>query len=94
MSMNPARTFASAAVSGNWTALWIYFTAPTIAMLAASEFFVRTRGLKSVLCAKLDHFGAARCIFNCGMSSERELQLVSASELERAKARTLNTELL
>lgn len=65
MSMNPARTFASAIVAGNWTGWWIYFAAPTIAMLAASEFFLRIRGLKGVLCAKLDHFGPARCIFNC-----------------------------
>lgn len=65
MSMNPARSFASAYVSDTWTAAWVYFVAPTIAMLAASELFVRTRGLKSVLCAKLDHRGRARCIFNC-----------------------------
>lgn len=66
MSMNPARSFASAAVSGNWTAEWIYFIGPPVAMLAAAELFVRTRGLKAVLCAKLNHRGRARCIFNCG----------------------------
>jgi aquaporin Z len=65
MSMNPARTFASSVFSGNWMAWWIYFTAPPVAMLTAAEFFVRTRGLKNVLCAKLDHFGTARCIFRC-----------------------------
>lgn len=65
MSLNPARTFASAVVSGTWTGWWIYQAAPTIAMLGAAEFFVRTRGLRSVLCAKLDHFGVARCIFRC-----------------------------
>ena len=70
MSMNPARTFASAAVAGNWNGWWIYFTAPPTAMLVAAEFFVRTRGLKRVLCAKLDHFGKTRCIFNCGFSME------------------------
>ena len=66
MSMNPARSFASAVVSGSWTAWWIYFVAPPVAMLAAAEVFVRTRGLKSVLCAKLNHHGRARCIFICG----------------------------
>lgn len=47
MSMNPARTFATAVVAGEWTAVWIYFVAPTAAMLAASEFFLRIMGLKS-----------------------------------------------
>ena len=69
-SMNPARSFASAAFSGEWKGWWIYFTAPPLAMLAAAEFFVRTRGLKRVLCAKLDHFGIARCIFNCDYARE------------------------
>jgi aquaporin Z len=71
MSMNPARTFASAAVSGKWISWWIYFIAPSGAMLAASEFFVRTRGLKRVLCAKLNHLGAERCIFNCNYGMEQ-----------------------
>jgi aquaporin Z len=65
MSMNPARTFASAVVGGVWTSLWIYFIAPTIAMLAAAEVFVRLRGLKNVFCAKLHHHNSERCIFNC-----------------------------
>ena len=65
MSMNPARTFGSAIVADTWTAWWIYFTAPPLAMLMAAEVFVRTKGLKAVLCAKFDHAGAARCIFNC-----------------------------
>ncbi len=70
MSMNPARTIASAAVSGNWTSIWIYLLAPPIAMLTAAELFVRTRGIKNVLCAKLNHFGKARCIFNCNFEME------------------------
>src|SRR5207244_454349 len=32
MSMNPARTFGSAFVGHLWTALWIYFVAPVLAM--------------------------------------------------------------
>ena len=31
MSMNPARTFASALAAGQWHALWIYFSAPPFA---------------------------------------------------------------
>jgi aquaporin Z len=65
MSMNPARTFGSAIFAGVWTGWWIYLTAPTLAMLAAAELYVRRRGFKKVLCAKLDHSGQARCIFNC-----------------------------
>lgn len=72
MSMNPARTFASASVAGSWTAWWVYFLAPPLAMLIAAEFFVRTRGLSKVLCAKLNHFGRARCIFNCSYTRETE----------------------
>jgi aquaporin Z len=65
MSMNPARTFASAVPAHYWTALWIYFTAPLIGMLSAAEVYVRTRGNHSVACAKLHHENDKRCIF-CG----------------------------
>jgi aquaporin Z len=42
-SMNPARTLASALAAQVFTALWIYFTAPLIAMwLAARAFHVLT----------------------------------------------------
>src|ERR1041385_1026023 len=60
MSMNPARTFASAFVGGMYGPLWIYFLAPPIGMLAAAMLY---RG--RVYCAKLDHFSNARCIFRC-----------------------------
>jgi aquaporin Z len=66
MSMNPARTLGSALVAGEWNAWWIYFVVPPIAMLSAAEAYIRLRGFKSVICAKLDHGGRARCIFNCG----------------------------
>lgn len=68
MSMNPARTFGSALFADAWTALWIYFTAPPLAMLLAAELFVRTRGAHEILCAKLNHHSTARCIFNCNFS--------------------------
>jgi aquaporin Z len=65
MSMNPARTFGSAYVGHVWTALWIYFTAPLLAMLAAAVVYRRTRGIQAVLCAKLHHENSQRCIFRC-----------------------------
>jgi aquaporin Z len=70
MSMNPARSFASDFVGMQWQSLWIYFAAPLTGMLSAAEVFVRTRGLHSVICAKLNHSGHARCIFRCGYRSQ------------------------
>lgn len=66
MSMNPARTLGSAFTAHVWTALWIYFTAPPLGMLLAAEIYVRMYGERSVLCAKLHHQNAQRCIFRCG----------------------------
>jgi aquaporin Z len=63
MSTNPARTFGSAFHAGYWRALWIYFVAPTLGMLAASELFLRARGGVPPFCAKLHHANNKRCIF-------------------------------
>ncbi|OLP18430.1 hypothetical protein BST81_10745 [Leptolyngbya sp. 'hensonii'] len=66
MSMNPARTFASALSAQSWTDIWIYFTAPLAGMLLAAEVYVRLKGRKAVRCAKLHHLNNKRCIFRCG----------------------------
>ncbi len=63
MSMNPARTLASAWGAQTWTALWLYFTAPPLAMLAAAQVYLWQRG--RVSCAKLHHQNNQRCI-HCG----------------------------
>lgn len=39
MSLNPARSFAGALEANEWRHLWIYFAAPTLAMLAAGEIY-------------------------------------------------------
>lgn len=65
MSMNPARTFASAFAAGDWTAFWLYATAPLLGMLLAAEWFVRGEG-HTVHCAKLHHDNPHRCPFRCG----------------------------
>ena len=70
MSMNPARSFASDFVGMQWQSIWVYFAAPLIGMLTAAEVFVRTRGSRSVICAKLNHSGDARCIFRCGYAAQ------------------------
>lgn len=63
MSMNPARTLASALFARDWSALWVYFTAPPLGMLAAAELYVRRHGAAAVFCAKLHHRNSQRCIF-------------------------------
>lgn len=65
MSMNPARTVASALQAKLWTAAWIYFTAPPLAMLAAGWLYRMRYGLARVYCAKLHHHNHQRCIFRC-----------------------------
>jgi len=65
MSMNPARSFGSLAVAGLWKSLWIYFLAPPAGMLLAAAFY-RRRGDRKVICAKIHHDNAERCIFRCG----------------------------
>lgn len=61
MSMNPARTFGSAFSASDWTALWVYFTAPLAGMTLAALI----HGREGVFCAKLHHHNNKRCIFRC-----------------------------
>ena len=65
MSMNPARSFASAIAARHWADLWIYFTEPLIGMLGAAEVYTWQKGAEHVACAKLHHDNPKRCIF-CG----------------------------
>src|SRR3989304_987347 len=41
MSLNPARTFASALPASVWTAFWVYLAAPPLGMLLAAELYAR-----------------------------------------------------
>lgn len=70
MSMNPARTLASALIPQAWNGLWIYFTAPPLAMLIAAALF--TRVSPATACAKLHHSISARCIFCEFQKSQKE----------------------
>jgi aquaporin Z len=67
-SMNPARTFGSAFLANEWTALWVYFTAPVLGMLAAAAWYRARRGTHRVFCAKLHHWNNQPCIFRCRFS--------------------------
>ena len=43
MSLNPARSVASALPSGIWHGIWIYLTAPALGMLLAAELHMQAR---------------------------------------------------
>ena len=75
MSLNPARSFASAVPAGAWAAFWIYVVAPPLGMLMAAECYVRRHGADAVFCAKLHH-DPGPCIFRCRW---RALHAASAS---------------
>jgi aquaporin Z len=46
MSLNPARTLGSALTAHQYNGLWLYFVAPIVAMLLATQFYrlMRSRG--------------------------------------------------
>ena len=65
MSLNPARSLASAVPAAMWTSLWVYFVAPVLGMMGAVEVYRMWPGAQRVLCAKLHHDNDQRCIFRC-----------------------------
>ena len=69
MSMNPARSLASALGAHAWRALWLYFVAPPLGMLLAAELYRRLAGPSGIICAKLHHTRRRRCIFRCGYAT-------------------------
>lgn len=71
MSMNPARTFGSALLAQEWSALWIYFTAPPLAMLLAGQLYLSQGEGRRVFCAKFHHHNNQRCIFRCNFDELR-----------------------
>jgi aquaporin Z len=70
MSLNPARTFASALVANSWNGFWIYVTAPVAGMLAGVELRRWTAGDRAC-CGKLHHDGATRCFLECECFDEK-----------------------
>lgn len=93
MSINPARTFASAAPAGELAFLWLYFTAPILGMLAAVEIFRVAKLSRGWFCAKLNHDFAYRCI-HCGheptqvheAADQETFRAVGENVIERGKA--------
>ena len=74
MSMNPARTFASAAPALMWQGFWIYVIAPVLGMFTGAQLFLLVRGRQQVACAKLLHPDDQRCI-HCGHQPVRRENL-------------------
>jgi aquaporin Z len=65
MSMNPARSFASALPGGLWMDLWIYLLAPVLGMQLGTSLHLLRRRRDQTACAKLVHGDRQRCI-HCG----------------------------
>ena len=78
MSLNPARTVASALAANEWTAIWIYLIAPPLGMLTAAAFYVRLPFVRPVGCAKLNH-APGPCIFSCNHAGARENERFATS---------------
>jgi aquaporin Z len=87
MSMNPARTFASALPAQLWTSMWVYFTAPPIGMFMAAECYLRFKGARAVSCAKLNHQNSKRCIFRCSYAAKEAIS-DQPSAMEKPNARS------
>lgn len=62
MSLNPARTFGSALTAAQWKGVWVYFLAPVLSMLLATETYLwmRRRGL--IASAEEHRTGGRRCL--------------------------------
>jgi aquaporin Z len=85
MSMNPARSIASAAPGMLWHHLWIYLSAPLLGMLSGAQVFLMIAGARRVLCAKLLHPLGIACI-HCGYQPSPVPD--DASPADRASAPT------
>ncbi len=77
MSMNPARSFGSAFPGQIWNGLWIYFTAPPLGMLLASQIYLWRQGRDRIMCAKLHHQNNKRCIFCLHQQQAKTMSSVS-----------------
>lgn len=67
MSLNPARSFASAWFAKVWAAYWIYLTAPVLGMLSGAVLAQRLLHAPQI-CSKLNH--SHHCVFKCNCLSK------------------------
>jgi aquaporin Z len=87
MSMNPARSFASAAPARHWQHLWIYFTAPIAGMGFGAAMRLWLSPRRPVPCAKLVHPDDVRCI-HCGHEPRSARVPSSTVPMNQPEART------
>ena len=71
MSVNPARTLASALHEREFRGLWVYCTAPVAAMILAAAAHSALMGPVAAPCAKWNHASDAPCIFRCSIDQRR-----------------------
>ena len=62
MSINPARSFASAFPAKIWTDFWLYYFAPFMGMLSAAQIFLNSRKKPMTICYKFCPNGEQKCI--------------------------------
>ncbi len=86
MSMNPARSFASALPGHIWTDFWIYLTAPVLGMQAAAAAFLATHRSMLMPCAKLCHSSAEQCI-HCGYEPPMSAAGLEPDDIHRREGR-------
>jgi aquaporin Z len=65
MSLNPARSFASAVIAHSFRGFWIYLTAPVSGMLLGVELQRQLGARHSRLCGKLNHSETIACFVRC-----------------------------
>ena len=87
MSINPARTLASAFPSQIWTAFWIYLLAPPLGMIAAAEVHRWLSGGRLRHCAKLCHDDRTRCI-HCGYTPSKDAAATNVPQSESTSGRS------
>ena len=76
MSMNPARSVASAIAAHSWRAIWVYFVAPITGMSLAAATFIRLRGEIAAPCGKMVH--STPCHF-CDYAAAHPLRTTRSS---------------
>ena len=90
MSINPARTFASGFPGNVWDFFWIYYFAPPLGMLLASEIYLRFANRPRVLCSKLCPNSNQPCLSQpcclCPIAGNKALALKEAREAAEAAA--------